>query len=73
MLRLAVPEDLCSPPELPFDLILLGMGQRGHLTCPSDQMNLWVGDHQRRSRCLYVGPALLVLAEIERSRADHVR
>jgi len=30
MLRLAVPEDLCSSPELPFDLILLGTGQSGH-------------------------------------------
>ena len=31
MLRLAVPEDLCSSPELPFDLILLRTGQSGHL------------------------------------------
>jgi len=31
MLRLAVPEDLCNSPELPFDLILLRTGQRGHL------------------------------------------
>src|SRR6266700_5186361 len=30
MLRLAVPENLCSSPELPFDLILLRTGQRGH-------------------------------------------
>jgi len=30
MLRLAVPENLCSSPELPFDLILLGTGQSGH-------------------------------------------
>ena len=30
MLRLAVPEDLCSSPELSFDLILLRTGQRGH-------------------------------------------
>ena len=30
MLRLAVPENLCSSPELPFDLILFGTGQRGH-------------------------------------------
>ena len=30
MFRLAVPEDLCSSPELPFDLILLRTGQSGH-------------------------------------------
>jgi len=30
MLRLAVPEDLCSSPELSFDLILLRTGQSGH-------------------------------------------
>ena len=30
MLRLAVPENLSSSPELPFDLILFGTGQRGH-------------------------------------------
>ena len=31
VLRLAVPESLCSSPELPLDLILLRTGQRGHL------------------------------------------
>ena len=30
MLRLAVAENLCSSPELPFDLILLRTGQSGH-------------------------------------------
>ena len=31
MPRLALPINLCSSPELPFDLILLGTGQSGHL------------------------------------------
>jgi len=32
MPRLAMPKNLCSSPELPFDLILLRTGQRGHFT-----------------------------------------